>query len=400
LTGKVYDPAGNNPLFNVIVFIPRDLQGRIAPIAPGTSTCNACQDPIGDYVAATLTDEAGSFTLAGMPTGQNVPVVFQSGKWRREVFLTTQDCASTEVPAELSRLPRNQAEGDIPQMALVTGQCDRLACFLRSAGLDASEFTGPDRSGRLHVYRGAGPGPDLSGGGGGTAGDCSGAGGACPLWSTRQALERYHTVFLGCECAENNQTKPDMTPMHDWLDEGGQVFAIHAQDTWFKNGPADFQALATWVSGPASGATGPFSVDTSTPRGTSLDKWLANVAALNSDGTLPLAPADVSTSVSSVNSANAARWVYDTSQSPPATKYFSFGTPVGGIGGQAMVHCGRGVFSDVHVSGGGSMSSAAVPASCSGGDLSAEDKVLEFFLFDLPVCLETVTLPPPPPQCR
>src|ERR1019366_2412856 len=222
LSGTVYDPAGKNPLYNAVVYIPSDPQGPLPAITPGPGSCSASCDPAlstvsGTYVAGAVTDASGAFRLSGVPAGKSIPLVFQLGKWRRKVAVDTQDCADTAVPAALTRLPRNQQEGDVPQMAIVTGACDELACFMRDIGLDATEFSGPAGGGRLHVYRGAGPGPDLAGGGAGAAGGCSVAG--CPLWSTKAALEKYDLVLMGCECGEHNETKPDMGPMHDWLDE-------------------------------------------------------------------------------------------------------------------------------------------------------------------------------------
>ncbi|HTB72507.1 MAG TPA: hypothetical protein VK762_04655, partial [Polyangiaceae bacterium] len=38
LSGTVYDPAGANPLYNVVVFIPNDPQGALTPIKQGTNT--------------------------------------------------------------------------------------------------------------------------------------------------------------------------------------------------------------------------------------------------------------------------------------------------------------------------------------------------------------------------
>ena len=392
LSGTVYDPAGKNPLYNAVVYIPSDPQGPLPAITPGTGSCSASCDPAlstvsGTYVAGAVTDASGAFRLSGVPAGKSIPLVFQLGKWRRKVAVDTQDCADTAVPAALTRLPRNQQEGDVPQMAIVTGACDELACFMRDIGLDATEFSGPAGGGRLHVYRGAGPGPDLAGGGAGAAGDCSVAG--CPLWSTKAALEKYDLVLMGCECGEHNETKPDMGPMHDWLDEGGRVLATHYQDTWFKNGPADFQGVAGWLASETDGPTpGPFQIDTTFLAGNNLRAWLSGTRALNFDGTITLAAADVSTSVSSA-SGSTQRWIYDKSSSSLNTKALSFATPVGGLplpdGGSESSprYCGRAMFTDVHAGGGGVSSAASVPASCMGGTMSAEEKALEYLFFDL-----------------
>jgi hypothetical protein len=394
ISGTVYDPAGINPLMNAIVYVPSEPQAPLPPITTGTVSCSDSCTPTLDsintnaYVLFAVTAADGAFTLSAVPTGKNIPVVIQLGKWRRMITVDTVDCANTAVPASLSRLPRNQSEGDIPQMALVTGACDELACFMRDIGLDASEFTGPAGGGRLHVYKGAGPGPDLAGGGAGPAGDCSVAG--CPLWSSKAALEKYDLVLLGCECGEHNETKPDMVPMHDWLSEGGRVLATHYQETWFKNGPADFQGVASWMASETDGpASGPFQVDSSWMAGNELRAWLSGLGALNADGTLPLTAADVSSSVSGVTEVTQ-RWIYDNPSSGPDPKLLSFATPVGGVPPPADAgpesspsYCGRALFTDVHAGGGGVSSTSPVPASCTGGNMSAEEKALEFVFFDL-----------------
>jgi hypothetical protein len=394
ISGTVYDPAGVNALMNALVYVPSDPQAPLPPLAAGTVSCSDSCNPLLDtvtassYVALTVTGTDGTFTLSGAPAAKNVPVVIQIGKWRREITVDTVDCAKTAIPASLSRLPRNQSEGDIPQMALVTGACDELACFMRDIGLDASEFTGPAGGGRLHVYKGAGPGPDLAGGGAGPAGDCSVA--ACPLWSTKAALEKYDLVLLGCECGEHNETKPDMGPMHDWLSEGGRVLATHYQDTWFRNGPADFQGVASWLPSETDGPTaGPFQVNTSWLQGNDFRAWLKDVGALNADGTLPLPPADVSSSVSSA-SLFTQPWIDDSSSSGLDPELLSFPTPIGGVPlpadaapGSGPSYCGRAMFTDVHAGGGGVSSTSPVPASCAGGNMSAEEKALEGVFFDL-----------------
>jgi hypothetical protein len=403
LSGTLYDPAGRNPLPDALVYIPIDPLGQVPAIALGTAACGACPAfKPGGLVSITLTDYAGHFSLSDVPAGQRIPLVFQIGKWRREVFLEVPSCVETVVPPSLSRLPKNQTEGDMPQLAILAGGCDRLPCFVSDLGLDPSEFTGPDGGGRVHVYKGAGPGPDLSSG---TAGDCTGDAGACPLWSNKDQLAKYDTLLLGCECGENDQTKPDKLPLHDWLGAGGTVLAIHSQRTWFENGPDDFRTVANWGRGSSSR---PFGVGTSFVVGQIFNEWLGRENALGADGSLLLNPAQVSTSVSTANS-NATSWIVGETSSDAAApsgddagdlrgdvKVFSFLTPVGGsplaLPNQPLTtYCGRTLFTDIHPGGADVVDRSPVPASCQGGEMSVEEKALEFLFFDLTNCL-TATL--------
>jgi hypothetical protein len=315
----------------------------------------------------------------------------------------------------LSRLPRNQGEGDLPQMALLTGGCDNFACFLRSVGIDAAEFSAPHAGGRVDVYQGlgaAGTGAPLSGG---VAGDCTTD--ACPLWSAKPSLEYYDSVLLGCECSENDQTKPpaSMLALHDWLGEGGSVFATHSQATWFKNGPADFQAVAGWVDGPASGDLGPFAVATTSAKSMAFQQWLTHVGAIGVNGQVLLDPADVSTSVTTV-APIATAWIDGPSTAPEAggavsgdVKAFSFVTPIPDAG--PAPSCGKVYFTDIHAGGGQAIEDpdadapgtpAAVPGACDGGPLTLEEEALEFLFFEKnSLCvseMEPPALPPCPPS--
>ncbi len=402
LTGKVYDPAGKNPLYNVEVFIPNDAT-TLPAITPGTNSCNTCDAPIGDYVVATTTDATGAFTLTGVPTGKGVPVVVQIGKWRRVVTVDTADCQTTTVSMGTLRLPRNKSEGSLPQMALLTGGLDNLGCFLKKIGIDATEYSGPHAGGRLDIYQGLdtpldvplGNGPGLSSG---TAGNCTNA--SCPLWASKPSLEYYDIVLLACEGGEANQTKPaaGKQAMHDWLNEGGKVFATHFHYTWFKNSPAaDFQGVATWLGSSSGTGMGQFAIDTSFPKGQTLHDWLSGVGALTG-GTIALN--GVATSVSAVK-APTNRWIYDNKSSD--TKYLSFGTPVGGIPGSAGEtttdkYCGKAVFSDLHAGG---APAGDIPAACTDATMTPQEEALEFLFFDLSACVQDDSQPPqmiPPPK--
>ena len=87
-------------------------------------------------------------------------------------------------------------------------------------------------------------------------------------------------------------------------------------------------------------------------------------------------------------------FVYRVGGSDP-TQQFSFNAPYGAPEGAA---CGRVAYSGFHVSGGSGGSpfaSATFPDHCS-GDLTAQEKVLLYMLFDLGAC---VGAPPVPPPC-
>lgn len=473
LSGTVYDPAGRNPLYNVVVFIPNDPLGALPVITPGTHSCSTCDASIGNYVSVATTDAKGHFTLTGVPATTHVPLVVQTGKWRREVFLPPVNaCTDNAVAPANSRLPKSRSEGDLPQMALLTGGCDDLGCFMKSMGIADGEYTAPHGGGRLDIYQGvglAGQGvgrvPGIGGQGSaaslssGRAGDCTGPN--CPLWASKQSFEYYDITILSCECAENNQTKSaaGMRAMHDWLGEGGKVFASHYHYTWFKNSPdADFQKVATWLGQSNAQGRGNYSIDTSFPKGKTYHDWLSNVGALTTNGLIALN--SVATSVSTVN-APTTRWIYDSGNNQ--TKYLSFLTPIGGLtpmavpdagvavdaaiaaGVEAGVeagaeagtdgsadakvdakadaetdaeiaaateagsdaapptevtgpqYCGKAVFTDLHTSSSLYSAVSNIPAGCDGAPMTAQQKALEYLFFDLSACVSTDTTPPPPP---
>jgi hypothetical protein len=415
LSGTVYDPAGKNPLYNVAVFVPNDPAGKLPAIQTGTHSCNSCDTPIGDYVAIGVTDAKGHFSISGVPATTHVPLVVQVGKWRREVFLSqVKSCTDNQVPAAASRLPKNRNEGDMPQMGLLTGGLDDLGCFLKRMGIDDGEYSAPRAGGRLDIYQGLdsplgvtiGNGPGLSNGQ--TAGNCTTA--SCPLWASKSSLEYYDMVLLACEGSESNQTKPAaaMTAMHDWLGEGGKVFATHFHYTWFKNGPTDFQSVATWLGSSAGIGAGNYTVNTGFPKGQTFHDWLGNVGALTGNA---IAMNGVATSVSTIGTP-ATGWISDPNTSPADVKYLSFLTPIGGLPGggplpdagaagdaaagepSAPQYCGKAVFSDLHAGGG---PAGDIPGACSTAAMSAQEKALEFLFFDLAACVHPDQLPPPPP---
>src|SRR6185437_15616175 len=226
ISGTVYDPAGLNPLYNVLLYVPNT---AVDPIPQGVS-CNTCNSPIsGTPVAAGLSDATGHFVIHNAPHGTNVPLVIQIGKWRRQVTLpTVTACQDNPVnDPQTYRLPKKQSEGDLPQIAISTGHADALDCFLRRVGVDDSEFTADTGTGRVHMYVG----------GAGVAGDegsATLASGAAlspaytKLFPSFSQMSKYDIVVLTCESEQLASDKdPDVLNMKRYADSGGKVFAEH-----------------------------------------------------------------------------------------------------------------------------------------------------------------------------
>jgi len=400
VTGTVYDPAGKVPLYNVITYVPN---AALADFMDGPS-CDRCDTSLsGDPIVRATTDAAGKFTLSDVPVGDNIPLVIQVGKWRRQVTIPNV-AACTETPLDdkdLTRLPRNKGEGHIPKIALTTGSADALECLFRKIGLDDAEFTPEGGTGRVNFYAG--------GGGSNAFTTTLNAGaaftGAQTFWDTLDNMMKYDIVLFSCEGMDGSFTPPNGNPtfmkstaarqaLVDYSSAGGRVFASHWHNYWIERGAAPFPTVATFRHQQDPVAMGsPFTatIDTSFAKGQAMSDWLVNVGASTTPGQLVIYGAKHT--VDAVDATLSQRWIY--SAMPASVQYFSFNTPVGAaVGGQ----CGKVVFSDLHVSAGSGNATTddhsgptlPFPTGCVTTDLSAQEKALEFMLFDLSACLEPV----------
>jgi len=394
ITGKVYDPAGSNALYNVMVYIPGGPNGDapLPEIKEGVS-CETCASVALSPMVSTLTNTKGEFTLENVPVDKDVPVVIQVGKWRRKLtFDVTKKCEENKVPDREFRLPKNGSEGDMPHIAVTAGGCDALECLLRGIGIDDKEFVpGHSTAGHIHVFNGDGGDFPSGPAAGGTAADRFGG----ELWNDAAKMAKYDMVMLSCECSEENDNKGGAvgTPgaraaMWDYANLGGRIFATHFHYTWFKNSPQqDWQQIANWSG--ASGGSGVHDIDTSFPKGQAFSDWLVSVNASTTPGKIQLT--DVTNSLSNVN-APAQSWIMKTSAQ---VRYFSFNAPTAAAPAD---QCGRAVYSDLHLMG-ISAGGQAFPDGCPApGGLSAQQKALEFMFFDLSGCVQADDTPPSPPK--
>jgi hypothetical protein len=398
ITGSVYDPSGQVPLYNAIVYVPN---GTVEPLAQGRS-CDVCGAATsGNPLVITLTDASGAFTLKNVPAGVDFPLVFQIGKWRRQVQIPAAPACTATPLTDVSqqRLPKNQSEGDIPQMAIATGSADPFECLLLKMGIDASEFTLPTQSGRIHMYvtptsetSNSAPPMQLDGG---SPADST-------LWSDPNNLKQYDVVLLPCEGGEYRKPDAGIGNLVDYTSQGGRLFVTHYSYVWTAfNAP--FNQTADWVpdKGQVSDPPNPFSttVDTSFPKGAAFAQWLSNVSALDGSGNLSVVEAR--DDVGPVTDAGT-RWLYgpnpNNSTTPISTQHLTFNTPINPPplpDGDAGVQCGRVVFSDFHVTAAGlSNKNGIFPTSCKAGALTPQEKALIFMLFDVSACVQSDKAPP------
>jgi hypothetical protein len=403
LSGTVYDPAGNNPLFGVVVYVPN----KPVQALPSGASCDACNALFtGEPIAATTTDATGKFTLKNVPAGSNIPVVVQVGRWRRQYSIASvAQCQDNPQPDHSLRLPRSRAEGDIPKIAISTGEADTLECLLRRVGIDASEYSvGAAGPGRIHIYQGSPRVDDR--GRTRNAPNTSPAAPSSPsaLWNTAQNLMAYDILLLSCEGQETSSM--NQQALHDYASAGGRVFASHFHYSWFNTGPYGSENLATWTTGSNSIDGDVFGDIVTTlpngqpfPKGQALHDWLAHIRALE-NGKLRIEEARHNADVSAANTPSQPWIVADqASQAPGATQYFSFNTPTDGFATpDGPSYCGRVVYSDLHVgAASGDNAGAAVPTGCANRKLSPQEAVLEYMLFDLSSCVTTEDRPPQPP---
>ncbi|GAC1578983.1 MAG: hypothetical protein NVS3B20_10060 [Polyangiales bacterium] len=389
ISGIVYAPNGTLPLYNVIVYVPN---GELKPLTPGV-TCDKCGTiASGDPIVTALSDYTGHFKLENVPVGTNIPVVFQLGKWRRKVIIpTVTACVDNFVPdANLTRLPKNQKEGDMPKIAVTTGSCDKLSCMLPKVGIDAEEFGPVGGKQAVTFYQGGG----LTSGPGTTP--------AQSLWGNLAELKKYDLAIFSCECSESPTSK-DSTAFQavtNYLAQGGRIFTTDYQYTWYKMSPdTNLQNIGS-IPGGAPPGKNPVNLDVSFPKGKALADWLKLV-----DPTTTYGKVTTDYTFDNFHSADKTKTTtWATSQSggfgggggggsgPEYPRFITVNTPVGK---PTEMQCGKAVHLDAHINGSDSVD-GSFPLGCK-SKIKQGEEAFAFFFFDLASCIQKEGEPPKPP---
>jgi hypothetical protein len=374
VSGTVFAPTPAqfgkaDPIYNAIVYVPN---ADLAPFPKGV-TCDKCGAVTsGDPIAVALSGADGTFKLDNVPVGDNIPLVIQVGRWRRKVTIANvPQCTNTPLDAETTRLPRTSAEGDIPLMGIVTSFYDPTQCIMRKIGVADSEFTAPDGPGRIHLYQGAGmslKGATIP------SGDT--------LWgnaTTPSKLKDYDIVAAPCLSHPSEMT--GRTNIQDYANSGGRVYITDLSNDIMSTGPAPWPSVATWTSGYIGNTTA--TIDQTFPKGQALASWLQTIGATTTKGSVALQ--DVYYRFTATTQQ---RWAYD----PTNPIIFSMNTPVDKA---AADQCGRAIYASFHVA---TPLSGTFPDSCPTVPLTAQERILEFMLFDLASCVTKDDTAPTPPS--
>ncbi len=373
ISGTVYAPNGVDPMPDVLVYIPN---APVDAFTPGVACMKSGEPASGSPLVSTTTAVDGTFTLTNAPAGGDIPLVIQAGRWRRQnVISYVTACENTAVDKTLTRFPRNKTEGDIPKIAVVTGDVDALECVLRKFGIQDSEFTGPSGTGRIHLYVGTNRG--------GAHFD-----GVSPPESQLFApgtLNNYDMVMFACQGYGSNSTVTSTTRqlLGNYANAGGRIFATHYSYLWLYNPvlspPTNplFPNTVQWSPNQSIPPNQIGFVNTSFPKGQSLAQWLKLVNASSTLGQI-----DLSVLRKDQNGVISPTQSWLTINSPPEVVQFTFNTPVGKV---PTEQCGRVMFNEYHVEdvGGNPSYGKMFPSECSAGPMTDQEKMLEFSLFDL-----------------
>jgi len=447
--------TAGDPIYNAKVFVP---SGPITAMPVGVPACDQCTAQIPALAQAT-TDITGHFVLTNPPTGPGVKVVIQLGRWRRVLTLNVVPCQNNQLSYAQTRLPRVQGGNpgaddpmdNIPRFAISTGYIDVMECVLRKMGIADSEFTNPSlngsgipqATGRVQIYQQLtlnnstmpkGPGPGTGGRGGAiidgtTPNDVS-------LWGNQNTINSYDAVLFPCTGGQDDKPKSALDAVTNYANSGGRMFATHFSYVWAYNTYANTTNSVPWgcgaqctTAGHTVAAWNPDTqfgtqtgfIDTALAGlGIPLSSWLQycpdptntpnNTAYPNTVPPQVCAPNPATPGQISVDNVRwdvdsvmtgAQQWLYTNNAAPPPNQFpihMTFNTDVKLPPAQ---QCGRVVYSDFHVEQPSSSAQGVTfPTECgSPSQMTPQEKLLEYMLFDLTSCVQSAMPSCTPKTC-
>ena len=115
ISGTVTTPNGTLPIYGALVYVPN---GPVAAFATERVVRAVRRLRPGAPLVSTTTGPDGKFLLPNVPVSSvaagkvnNIPVVVQLGRWRKQFTIVTTGCTNTLVPATSTALAAQQGRG-------------------------------------------------------------------------------------------------------------------------------------------------------------------------------------------------------------------------------------------------------------------------------------------------
>ena len=261
IVGKVMDPAGANPLYNVLAYVPMFDPAQpskipagygIQPITGGVNfpsgvSCDSCSYLYtGNPIAIGTTGTDGTFTITNAPSGTNIPVVVQVGKWRTHATVSTvtsceqADAGAINMP---SSVPASDPIVSMPQIAISMGGADSLECLPYRMGINPrSSRAAPARAGIFTCSRAAAAGGIIPG---------TPPSSSANMWNSLADLEKYDVSLFSCEGSETTAANPPI--LEQYVNAGGRAFLSHYHYAWLA-GPLETGSTAGYTANADWGA--------------------------------------------------------------------------------------------------------------------------------------------------
>lgn len=349
-TGQVYSPLGppvtgstaphGDPIPNILVFV-QDPNSPLPTFSQGVAVPTANQQGCSiqpslvpaNVLGSNLTDYSGTYTFnVSGAVPDPITVVIQAGKWRRQYQFTQAQIASyttgTVVTLPPMSMPSSQSQGDLPHIAVVTGNADAIECIFPQIGIATSEFTDPGNGGSINLFSGNAGTGEVFGSSSPTETQLvnPAATGAIPITN-------YDMVIFGCQSWASGSVDSDYayaSTVESYANEGGRVFGTHGEDGWISRNAA-WNGIASFGGSTSSGGTLTGQLSTSYTGEPILAAWMNYIGALDvSAANLQFTLTSVFYNLTSVSSPGET-WVTLPSYKN-APNQFSFDTPVAATG--------------------------------------------------------------------
>ena len=238
ISGTVTDPAGKNPLYNVLVYIP-----NFPDKVPGYTTTDRAATFAGLAIPGGVLQPRSSpastakFVLPHVPVAANVPVIVQVGKWRRTyTFANINKCVENAAPSLTTfivcrkiRAKDTSRRSRSPQVA----QTRWNACSAAWGSTTTNSSRAPDASVSIKERATA---PEMSR----PHYDAAHGGTAFPdsrtFWNTPAQVNAQDIIIYSCEGqafdgtpgnGPDDKTANGIPNTIDFLNHGGKMFASH-----------------------------------------------------------------------------------------------------------------------------------------------------------------------------